>query len=322
MPEKTKKKSPAKTADKAPARKFVVEEKSETSGVTPEKIEEPEIVTEPVNETPPVESEFKDMSVTVDPTPIETAKPEEPVLKSESEKDTLPSSVTSFSLLDSDENKQKTELMETEKETSNPPVAAVETTESTSAQPKSSQDEVNKWIENYDDKDVGEKKKGSGFFRIFLIILIVLSVFAIIAGGVYYYQKNVAKSGTSETSEPKEEVKEITPTQAPSPTPEKEAEKVDYTKLTLQILNGSGIPGEAGKVKDLLTELKFKSVLTANAANYDFEKTVIAVKDGVSDQAYKDISAALGKVYDMDKEIETLPASSKYDVVITVGQKI
>ena len=324
MPAKSKKASLNSEPEKKTA-KFVVEEKTEEEPVKVTddiKISEvPETAASTVNLNEPVKEieEAKEPSITVS-----QDKPQkETGLKSESETDTLPSSnLTSFSLLDPDkkdvqEEKSMLESINTlpTEETVAPP--AVDVTAE-----KSSQEEVNKWIKNYDDKEVTEKKKGPGFFKVFLIILTILSLVAVIAGGIYYYQKNIAGNDNNEvTNEAAPTVADVSPSPVPTETPASEESKVDYTKYTLQILNGSGIPGEAGKAKDLLNDLDFKSVVTANADNYDYKDTVVSLKDGVSDQVFAEVKKLLGSTYTLESKAESASTSSKYDVIVTVGTR-
>jgi len=304
MPSKLKK-AASKETPKESVKKFVVEEKSHDINIE-------DTASEKTSETSISEGALDNIP---SPTTASEVQPEfEPDLKSESEKDTLPSTnLTSFSLLDSEKKEpaEKTVMQDTEEKVENTQAVAQEET------PKSSQDEVNKWIENYDEKETTEKKKGSGFFKVFLIILTVLSLAAVIVGGIFYYQKNIA-------GESKEEAEETQKTEEPTATPTekpKEEVKVDYSKYSLQILNGSGVPGEAGKAKDLLTDLEFDSVLTGNASNYDFEKTIVALKEGIPSQVFTDVKKLLGNTYDLESKSDLLEDSSKYDVVITVGMR-
>lgn len=308
MPTKIKKAEPSKEPIKDPVKKFFVEEKTTESNDLTETVENL-----PVKEEVPSDVETETKSV---PDLTEEKTKESTDLKSAEQKDTLPSTnLTSFSLLDSDKKEaEKNNMDENNKE-----VIQNASESSVSAEPalKSSQDEVNKWIENYDDKEETVKKKGSGFFKTFLIILTILSLAAVIAGGVYYYQNNIAGGDTEEAEVVTEKTENIQPTVEPTQKPE--MTEVEYSEYSLQILNGSGIPGEAGKVKDLITDLEFESITTGNASSYDFDKTSISIKEDIPAQVFSDIKDLLGDTYDMETKSETLEDSSDYDVIITVG---
>lgn len=99
-----------------------------------------------------------------------------------------------------------------------------------------------------------------------------------------------------------------------SPTPAKQS-----LDIKIQVQNGSGIPGLAGVVKELLTTAGYVNVSTANASSYDYESTVIMVKENtVIDKAV--IQKIIEKSYTIDAKKNILDAQSEYDVVIIVGK--
>lgn len=101
---------------------------------------------------------------------------------------------------------------------------------------------------------------------------------------------------------------------------EEEDREFDRSTVKLQVLNGSGVSGLAGKAKTMLEGLGYKSVAVGNAATSDFTETVISVKDSkkeLVDFLVKDLS----KDYQVSDKTEVLPASSAYDFVITLGNK-
>ena len=107
-----------------------------------------------------------------------------------------------------------------------------------------------------------------------------------------------------------------TPTpSAPTPTP---TPPVIREELKVKVLNGSGIVGKAGVVKDFLKNAGYEDILTGNAATFDYETTVIQFKkdqEDVRDLVSKDIASELE-----DKAIfETLDETEAADIVIIVG---
>ncbi|MEK7526087.1 MAG: LytR C-terminal domain-containing protein [Patescibacteria group bacterium] len=159
-----------------------------------------------------------------------------------------------------------------------------------------------------------ERKKGSKLTFVLVMILVALVV-ALLVGGVYVYTQGTTDSTPLDptplaTQIPTDETQ-------PSPTPE---EKVDVSKLKVNILNGSGKIGEAGKVKTAIEKEGFKVAATGNAATFDFEETVIAVKEGVSDSVVDMLKNALSDTYKIEVG-ENLKTTSSFDIVITVGSK-
>jgi len=101
----------------------------------------------------------------------------------------------------------------------------------------------------------------------------------------------------------------------PTPTPTPAIERTD---VRVQILNGSGIAGKAGDVKEFLREQGYEEILTANASAFDYETTVIQTKEG--DEALRDLMAQDISTELEDKaEFEVLDADSAADIVIIVG---
>jgi len=68
-----------------------------------------------------------------------------------------------------------------------------------------------------------------------------------------------------------------TPTSAPAvqtPTP-LPTPKIERKKVKIEVLNGSGIKGQAARMKKILTDLGYQEVVTKNADNFDYQKTII-----------------------------------------------
>jgi outer membrane biosynthesis protein TonB len=144
-----------------------------------------------------------------------------------------------------------------------------------------------------------------------LVILIpgVLLLGALL-GGIYFYQKSIKTTDGEPSPTPS-----VQTSTKPSATP---SSQVDLTKYTVAVQNGSGIAGEAGKVKTLLEGAGFKVGTTGNAPSYDFEETIIKTKSTV-DKAYLDkLTETLKGSYKVGDN-ETLPESSKDDVIVIVG---
>lgn len=150
------------------------------------------------------------------------------------------------------------------------------------------------------------KKKG---FPV-VALVIVLIVVALIGGFLIMNQSN--KEEAPETT--------ITPTQEPQPT---EAPTIDKTTVKIQVLNGTGTPGQAGTaVKALVAGGYVEDNITAeNAPDYDHTVTTIATKEGFESTA-EDIKSALESDFDtVEIDSTALGSSSEFDVVVTTGGK-
>lgn len=150
--------------------------------------------------------------------------------------------------------------------------------------------------------------------RISPLWLILPAIILIIAfvGGIYVYETGVKVSAPEETTTEETIAPESSPEASPSVTP-------NLTAYTIDIQNGSGIAGEATKVKTLLDKAGFKVGTTGNAKTYDYEKTVIQAQETVNQDFLTALSGALEKTYELDTN-ETLPATSSSEIVIIVGK--
>lgn len=147
------------------------------------------------------------------------------------------------------------------------------------------------------------------------IIIAIAIFFVLIGGGLWYFRENVMKKASVQD--------EITP--APSilkntPTPASDSAKleVDFSKYKVKILNGSGIRGEAAKVKELLEQEEFLIEEIGNADKLTYEKTIIKAKKEVPRQFLNTLKSVLEETYliDADEELEDL---EDVDVIIIIG---
>lgn len=122
------------------------------------------------------------------------------------------------------------------------------------------------------------------------IVIVVIFIIAGIVGGLYFVGKN-KKSETpvvapTEAPIPTEVPTEtpsatpsgsITPTSKLTPTPSGTSSKIDRAKLSVAVLNGSGVVGAGKKVSDSLSALGYKIASTGNADTFDFKGITVKV---------------------------------------------
>lgn len=146
-----------------------------------------------------------------------------------------------------------------------------------------------------------------------LIIIPGIFLLGALLGGIYFYQKGVSGTSTEPTTTP-----DYSNTITPSPTSTPTSTQLDLTKYPINVMNGSGTPGQAGTVKDLLTGAGFKVSAAGNASSYDYTKTVIKVKADVPEEFVTKLSEALSKSYVLDTN-QALATSSADSVQVIVG---
>ncbi len=109
----------------------------------------------------------------------------------------------------------------------------------------------------------------------------------------------------------------ITPTPTytitPSPTP-----TYSKTDLKIKILNGSGIKGKAAELRDILKEKNYGEILTGNADNFDYKRTIIKTK-----RTYQEAGNLLKQDLQIENpKFELLPEDNPADIEIIIGQDI
>lgn len=140
-------------------------------------------------------------------------------------------------------------------------------------------------------------------------------IICLLAGGAMFAVSSGAVSLPSIMTSP---TPTPTPTATPTPTPDVSA--LDRSSLSIQVLNGSGIPGVAGTMKDLLEEKGYTVDNTGNAETYDYETTLILVK--AESEAYIALlEEDLKESYSLGTSKATLEDDVPYDVRIIVGKE-
>lgn len=147
---------------------------------------------------------------------------------------------------------------------------------------------------------------------VFWILIPGIFILGAMLGGIVFYERGVNSIKSDVTPTPlATSLPVITPTSSPSAT-------INVAKYDIAVLNGSGIAGEAGKVKELLTSAGFNVTSTANAATYDFTKTIIKAKATVDASVIQKLNDALAKGYVVGDN-QTLAASTTVDIQVVVG---
>ncbi len=139
-------------------------------------------------------------------------------------------------------------------------------------------------------------------------VIIVVVVVAALIGGLFILQQS-KKNKQPQVPAEKE---------TPSPT---EMPKIDKKDVKIEVLNGSGIAGQARIAADALKKAGFNpdNIKTDNAKDSDHKITTVAAKegfDGVAQEAKDALAAVFDKV---QTESSKLDKDNKFDIVVTTG---
>lgn len=160
-----------------------------------------------------------------------------------------------------------------------------------------------------------ENKKGSGsrmplFLSILALTIVLETAFLVIVKptGLAMSLK-LPNFSSSPTPTPK-------PTSTPSPTPT--ISQVKKADLKIQVLNGTGVAGQAKQVKDNLATAGFTNVETGNGDNKDGTTTIIFYTN-ISTDMKKGVEDAIRESFGNVVNQEDIK-SNDFDVVILTGK--
>lgn len=289
-------------------------EKEETKAPEEEKVTS---ILEPEKSPEPVKEEKEDK------TEEKTEAPEEDDSK-----------ITSFVQLDTQKEKPKSatkivteEIKEEEEEkTEEPkeeenkekPEEEKEEVETDGDDEKISSDEVKEWLKDVRPDTTKEvEKSGKPFMKVVLIVIVLIAIGGAVAGGIYYYKSSVGTTVIEKIEVETEGDEQNSDEQTATPKPE----EVDYSEITVSILNGSGVAGEAGNVANLIEDLGASKPNTGNADSYDYTTTTVSQKESVPSKLFENIKENLSEEYIVEKSDTPLEEDSSYDIIIIVGTK-
>jgi hypothetical protein len=147
-----------------------------------------------------------------------------------------------------------------------------------------------------------------------VLFFVAVFVFLILLGAII---KGKNQSNSSQLPIP---TSQIIPTSNIIPT---QAEPVAITPAIykVQILNGTGIKGEALHVEALMEKLGFTTFGTGNADVYTYTNTEVKIKEGLPDALFEVVKQAIGGEYTTLRSKDVLTSNYAYDIQIISGKK-
>ncbi|OGK09434.1 hypothetical protein A2767_05305 [Candidatus Roizmanbacteria bacterium RIFCSPHIGHO2_01_FULL_35_10] len=139
-------------------------------------------------------------------------------------------------------------------------------------------------------------------------------ILALVLAGGWFYFSNISKKAAKKS----EIVILVTPTASPISPTKTASDEVKLDKYPIQVLNGSGVAGEASKMQKILEEEGFEVSDTGNADKFDYTDTVIQAKKGVEKSFLDKLKVLLSKTYSVGKD-KVLDASDSSEVIVIVG---
>lgn len=151
-----------------------------------------------------------------------------------------------------------------------------------------------------------------GAAPVFLWAVIIIGV-ALLTGGILLVVASGLPKVPAIFSKP-------TPTPTPTPSPTPTPVVAARGDIAVQVLNGGGTPGSAGKAKTLLEKIGYTVANMGNTDEYTYKKTEIHVKPGK--EAYLEfLKVDLADEYSVGTADANLAADSSYDAQVIVGKE-
>ena len=175
-----------------------------------------------------------------------------------------------------------------------------------------------------------EKQQAKPQIKVLLILLILslvlgaIIIFLTASGKLklpFFNSTNLAQKTKSISNEEDLALltnERILPTELPTTSSASTDTVIDKTLLKIQILNGTGISGQAAKVKDLLIPLEYKDFILGNSPIPPQTNTEVSFTENVTPDIQREIITELEKIF--TKVISSAKSQNTYDVVIITGQ--
>jgi flagellar basal body-associated protein FliL len=166
-------------------------------------------------------------------------------------------------------------------------------------------------------------QKASNKRRLVIIFLVVFLLIVAALGALYLlgssakHQSNpptnpIPTAQTAASPTPASISAQLTVTPAATVSP-----SVALTSLTVSVLNGSGIPGAAGKVASALKSAGFSNVTTGNASVFTYTGITVYVKNSDNLSAVKQ---ALASAEPNEQVTTSVKATIPTDVQVIIGK--
>ncbi len=146
---------------------------------------------------------------------------------------------------------------------------------------------------------------------------IIIGIIILLVGIFVTYQITSKSKISNQTEEKKVTITET----APTPTEKPEIKK---DTVTIQVLNGTGTPGQAGLVVKTLEKAGYNkdNIKTGNAEEYNNTVTTISSQEKY-DEIVDDIKEALSDIFDEIKvKSAKLDSDNEFNIVIVTGGEL
>ncbi len=169
----------------------------------------------------------------------------------------------------------------------------------------------------FDSPPPRKPKRSKKWFVILVFFLILLGVGAAAAK---YLTNSSSMGGTKITPTPTDY---IFPTDTPSakatPSPSVSPTGASKSTVSIEVENGSGVAGVAGKMATFLKNQGYTVSGTSNADNFTYQNVTIEVKKS-EPNVLSELKSSISTGYTLGTASASLPTSSSNDAIVIVGK--
>lgn len=145
--------------------------------------------------------------------------------------------------------------------------------------------------------------------------LVILILFLIVIGAVTFFVFKSSRGVSTENASPTPAATDMSNVATPVPSPS--ATPADKTQLKIQVLNGTGIAGEAGLLTSALKALGYTDITAGNASTQNATDTQVTFASTVSQDVVTEIT---NKLKDMYTSVTTGNSTlSGFDIQVVTG---
>lgn len=153
------------------------------------------------------------------------------------------------------------------------------------------------------------KSSGSKWLIIFIALLILGGA------GIFFFTRSANEAVSTPT--PSFGVVPIENKETSTPVPTKSPEPAKKSEVSIEIQNGTGIPGEAKLLSDKLKTLGYSDITAGNASSTDNTETTVTFSKTLSQSVQDELKKELESFY---KKVNVKTSTTqKSDVVIITG---
>lgn len=154
------------------------------------------------------------------------------------------------------------------------------------------------------------------------IIIAVVGVILIVLVGGWLILGNSSGGSETPSSTPDNGLSTFPSPNTTTPTPDTSpsASPVAKSEVKLEVLNGTGVPGEASFLQDELEKLGFENIEVGNADEQDAKETVATYSREISPEVADEITARLEELYETVRT-RRATVSGDFDISITTGPR-